>query len=108
MLLAGDIGGTKTLLGLYKPESGPRQPIAEAEFPSANYPGLEDGPLLIDSHSRPVADPVWSLYAEVIARTGPRPTLIEWDNDVPAFAQLLSEAQHAATLLAKAPHVRAA
>ena len=69
---------------------------------------LEDGPLLIDSHSRPVADPVWSLYAEVIARTGPRPTLIEWDNDVPAFAQLLSEAQRAATFLAKAPHVRAA
>ena len=41
MLLAGDIGGTKTLLGLYKPESDPRQPLAEAEFPSANYPGLE-------------------------------------------------------------------
>ena len=42
MLLAGDIGGTKTLLGLYKPESGPRQPIAEAEFRSASYPGLEE------------------------------------------------------------------
>ncbi|MEJ2090885.1 MAG: glucokinase [Syntrophobacterales bacterium] len=42
MLLAGDIGGTKTLLGLYKPESGPRQPIAEAEFHSANYPGLAE------------------------------------------------------------------
>jgi glucokinase len=41
MLLAGDIGGTKTLLGLYKPESGSRQPIAQAEFPSAKYPGLE-------------------------------------------------------------------
>jgi glucokinase len=42
MLLAGDIGGTKTLLGLYKPESGPRQPVAEAEFHSASYPGLEE------------------------------------------------------------------
>ncbi len=42
MLLAGDIGGTKTLLGLYKPESGARQPIAQAEFHSANYPGLEE------------------------------------------------------------------
>jgi glucokinase len=41
MLLAGDIGGTKTLLGLYKPESDPRQPVAEAEFPSASYSGLE-------------------------------------------------------------------
>jgi glucokinase len=42
MLLAGDIGGTKTLLGLYIPESGARQPIAQAEFHSANYPGLEE------------------------------------------------------------------
>ena len=42
MLLAGDIGGTKTLLGLYKPESGPRQAIAEKEFKSAGYPGLEE------------------------------------------------------------------
>jgi glucokinase len=41
MLLAGDIGGTKTLLGLYKLESGARQPMAQAEFPSAKYPGLE-------------------------------------------------------------------
>ena len=42
MLLAGDIGATKTLLGLYKPESGPRQPIAQAEFHSANYSGLDE------------------------------------------------------------------
>jgi glucokinase len=42
MLLAGDIGGTKTLLGLYTPASGARQPIAEMEFHSANYPGLEE------------------------------------------------------------------
>jgi glucokinase len=42
MLLAGDIGGTKTLLGLYKPESGARKAIAQAEFHSANYPGLEE------------------------------------------------------------------
>src|SRR3974390_1922877 len=37
MLLAGDIGGTKTLLGLYELERGARQPIAQAEFHSANY-----------------------------------------------------------------------
>ncbi len=42
MLLAGDIGGTKTLLGLYKPESGARQPIAQGEFHSANYPSLDE------------------------------------------------------------------
>jgi glucokinase len=41
MLLAGDIGGTKTLLALYAPETGARQSVAEAEFHSASYPGLE-------------------------------------------------------------------
>lgn len=56
-------------------------------------------PLLIDSHDAAVADPVWALYAEVIAATGPRPTLIEWDTDVPDWAVLRAEAEHAATLL---------
>ena len=60
---------------------------------------LPSGPLLIDSHGRPVADPVWTLYTEVIARTGPLPTLIEWDNDVPAFATLLEEAARAEAIL---------
>ena len=40
-------------------------------------------PLLIDAHGSPVADRVWALFGRVIARTGPLPTLIEWDNDVP-------------------------
>ena len=69
---------------------------------------LPDGPLLIDSHSRPVADPVWALYAEVIERAGPVPTLIEWDNDVPAFDVLLAEVARADTILKGRPHVRAA
>ncbi len=56
---------------------------------------LPSGPLLIDAHGSPVAEPVWALYEVVIARTGPLPTLIEWDNDVPAFSELLSEAVRA-------------
>ncbi len=40
MLIAGDLGGTKTLLGLYDPASGPRKPIAEEKYHSADYPGL--------------------------------------------------------------------
>lgn len=59
-------------------------------------------PLLIDSHGRAVADPVWTLYGEVIAKAGPKPTLIEWDNDVPEWAQLRDEAARAATFLAPA------
>ena len=41
MILAGDIGGTKTNLAIYSPETGPRAPLAEATFPSARYPSLE-------------------------------------------------------------------
>ncbi|TDU01187.1 hypothetical protein DFO45_0704 [Azorhizobium sp. AG788] len=59
-------------------------------------------PLLIDSHDTPVTDPVWALYARVIARTGPVATLIEWDNDVPAWPILRAEALRAETVLAGA------
>jgi uncharacterized protein (UPF0276 family) len=52
--------------------------------------------LLIDSHGAPVVDPVWALYARVIERAGPLPTLIEWDNDVPDWPVLAAEAARAA------------
>ena len=41
MILAGDIGGTKTILGIYSHEAGARSPLAQAKFPSAEYTGLE-------------------------------------------------------------------
>jgi len=41
MILAGDIGGTKTTLALFEAATGPRSPVAEVTFPSASYPGLE-------------------------------------------------------------------
>ncbi|RFU11935.1 DUF692 domain-containing protein [Rhodobacteraceae bacterium W635] len=56
-------------------------------------------PLLIDSHGREVVDPVWTLYAHTIARAGAKPTLIEWDTDVPDFPVLAAEAARAASLL---------
>ncbi len=59
-------------------------------------------PLLIDSHGREIVDPVWSLYALTITRGGPKPTLIEWDNDVPAWPVLAEEATRAAQILDKA------
>jgi uncharacterized protein (UPF0276 family) len=55
--------------------------------------------LLIDSHGAEIVDPVWSLYADTIARSGARPTLIEWDNDVPDWPVLASEAKRAALIL---------
>ena len=41
MLLAGDIGGTKTSLAIFSSEAGPRAPLVEATFPSADYASLE-------------------------------------------------------------------
>lgn len=55
----------------------------------------DGAPLLIDAHDRAVADSVWALYQGVLQRTGPVPTLIEWDNDVPPLPRLVDEAQRA-------------
>lgn len=65
-------------------------------------------PLLIDSHGAPVADPVWTLYELVLAQTGPLPTLIEWDNDVPAWPVLASQARAAQAMLDRAAQSQAA
>lgn len=55
--------------------------------------------LLIDSHSRPVADDVWELYRLAIGHCGPVATLIEWDQDLPPLATLLGEAAKAEEIL---------
>ena len=58
--------------------------------------------LLIDSHDRPVIDKVWELYEHTLSRAGCRlPTLIEWDDDIPEWPVLLSEAARAEVLLAR-------
>lgn len=64
-------------------------------------------PLLIDSHSRAVVDPVWALYEYTLKKAGSRPTLIEWDNDIPTWDILASEADQANTLLAQFNQVAA-
>jgi len=58
--------------------------------------------LLIDSHSRQVVDPVWELYKYTLKQSGPRPTLIEWDNDIPSWDVLANEARLADDLLSNA------
>lgn len=53
----------------------------------------------IDDHGSRVSEVVWSLYRKVIERIGPRPTLIEWDSDIPALDVLLEEAGTARELM---------
>jgi uncharacterized protein len=68
--------------------------------------------LRIDDHGSRVSSAVWTLLAEALARFGPRPTLIEWDTDIPPLEVLLEEAELASTALARVqtevPHALAA
>jgi uncharacterized protein (UPF0276 family) len=63
--------------------------------------------LLIDDHGAAVCDEVWALYARALQRFGPVPTLIEWDNEVPALDVLVAEAHRADSYLRDA-HATAA
>jgi uncharacterized protein (UPF0276 family) len=56
-------------------------------------------PILIDDHGSRVSDGVWALFAEVVKRFGARPTLIEWDTDIPPLGVLLEEAARADGLI---------
>jgi uncharacterized protein (UPF0276 family) len=58
--------------------------------------------ILIDDHGSRVGDAVWTLFDEVVRRFGPRPTLIEWDADLPALSVLLEEASRADRAMASA------
>ncbi|WP_256977816.1 MNIO family bufferin maturase [Bordetella genomosp. 10] len=64
----------------------------------------QDEPLLIDSHDRGVAAPVWALYARVIERLGPVPTLVEWDSELPQWPVLRDEAARAGRIMARQGH----
>lgn len=80
-------------------------PLAQvAEIHLGGHDEDEDdhgAPLLIDSHGREVADPVWALLDYTLARSGPRPLLIEWDADVPEWPALAAEANRAQRHLAQ-------
>ncbi|KIU48705.1 MNIO family bufferin maturase [Bradyrhizobium elkanii] len=80
-------------------------PAAVGEIHLAGYsvrPLADGNTLRIDDHGSRVSDEVWELYRQALARFGPVPTLIEWDNDVPPLDVLLQEAGHAGILIAAA------
>ena len=79
----------------------PVEHVGEIHLGGHATDGDDDGSaLLIDDHGREVADAVWALYARALSRAGPKPTLIEWDNDVPAWAVLFAEAKRAEEIIA--------
>jgi uncharacterized protein (UPF0276 family) len=65
------------------------------------------GPCLLDTHGTRVAPPVWALYRATIDRFGAKPTLIEWDTDLPGLDVLQDEAAIAQSILEEADAVAA-
>ena len=71
--------------------------------------GFDDrGPCLIDTHGARVAAPVWELYRAALERFGPKPTLVEWDTDLPELEILAGEAATAQSMLEQAHAATAA
>ena len=69
----------------------PKDRIAEIHLA-----GYEDkGTHILDTHSRPVSDPVWELFKKAVNHVGDIPVLIEWDNDIPPLARVMQEAAKA-------------
>jgi len=72
------------------------QAMPQASVVEYHLAGYEDrGHTLIDTHGAAVHEPVWALFQHALTAIGPRPTLIEWDTDIPALPVLLAEMMHA-------------
>ncbi|MCA0045158.1 MNIO family bufferin maturase [Celeribacter litoreus] len=82
----------------------PHDAVGELHLGGHSEDEDENGaPLLIDSHGQKIVDPVWHLYTYTLATGGPKPTLIEWDTDVPEWPELEGEVIRAAERLEKVP-----
>jgi glucokinase len=92
MILAGDIGGTKTLIGLFEPRRDRPVPVDVRSFPTTEYPGL---PAIIEVFlSQQGAR--WHLTAAAFGVAGPvinqfaRMTNVEWTVDGEVIADALA------------------
>ena len=72
---------------------------AVAEYHLAGH-SMRDG-CVVDTHSSRVCADVWALYEIALEHFGPRPTLVEWDSDIPELAVLLDEAAQAQQYMQK-------
>jgi uncharacterized protein (UPF0276 family) len=85
----------------------PAGKVGEIHLAGHTLNRFEGGEILIDTHNRPVCDAVWRLYQRTVERLGPRPTLIEWDADIPPLPILVGEAKTADAVM-EASYARAA
>jgi hypothetical protein len=80
----------------------PAEAVGEIHLAGHVANQTDDGTVLIDNHGSCVAADVWALYGHALSRIGKRPTLIEWDSDLPPLDTLLGEAMWA-DMLAECP-----
>ena len=79
--------------------------LAIGEIHLAGYDETADeagARLLIDAHGSRVSPDVFALFEQTLAKAGPRPVLVEWDNNVPDFATLADEASRVDAAIARA------
>jgi len=80
----------------------PSSLVGEIHLAGHTLKKLEDNKeIRIDDHGSQVSDDVWGLYSGLVDRIGARPTLIEWDTDIPALQVLVGEAEKAANIMKK-------
>jgi uncharacterized protein (UPF0276 family) len=77
----------------------PTNVVGEIHLAGHEVGGTPDEPLLLDTHGASVNASVWTLYIEALTRFGPRPTMIEWDSDIPSLEVLIEEALRAQRIM---------
>ncbi|NVK42564.1 MAG: DUF692 domain-containing protein [Oceanospirillaceae bacterium] len=80
----------------------PADRVGEIHLAGHSLKQFEDGELLIDDHASPVCDQVWSLYCCALRLLDPKPTLIEWDAELPPLPDLVDQARLARDCLNRA------
>lgn len=80
----------------------PAEAIGEIHLAGHAADAREESQLLIDTHGAPIVEAIWVLYRDLLARIGARPTLIERDDNLPVFGELLRERERAVQLLGAA------
>nr|WP_276591745.1 DUF692 domain-containing protein [Sphingomicrobium nitratireducens] len=76
--------------------------VGEIHVAGHSVATYDDGTsLAVDDHGSPVSEECWSLLDRLVSRIGPRPVLVERDNAVPSFEDLMAEATRANAILAQ-------
>ena len=85
----------------------PADKVEEIHLAGHSEQTFDDQSVLVDTHNAPVCAEVWTLYETLLARIGTRPTLIEWDSELPPVSVLLDEARRAQKLMDRAHELAA-